>query len=248
MSGLRWQDQVALITIRRPDKRNALNLELCTELIDAVRGALEEGARVLVLTGEGSSFCSGADLDTVYTREFRDALYELLGLVTNASVPVIAAVNGPAIGAGTQLAIAADLRVVTPSATFAVPTAKLGLAVDPWTVRRLAPLVGNAPARSMLLACEQVNAEDAVRFGLAQRTGSPNDAVTWARSLAELAPLTLAYNKKVLNAALEPEFDPTDGGLGKELADAFEVCWASEDFAEARKARAEKRLPKFVGR
>ncbi|HZZ50093.1 MAG TPA: enoyl-CoA hydratase [Pseudonocardia sp.] len=247
MTSLRWEDQVALITIRRPDKRNALNFELCTELIDVVSGVLDEGARVLVFTGEGSSFCSGADLDTVYTPEFRGALYRLLGLVTNAPVPVIAAVNGPAIGAGTQLAIAADLRVVTPSAAFAVPTAKLGLAVDPWTVRRLALLVGNAPARSMLLACEQVSAEDALRFGLAQRMGSPNEAVTWARTLAELAPLTLAYNKKVLNAAFEPEFDPTDA-VGKELYDAFEACWDSEDFAEARQARAEKRHPKFTGR
>ncbi|HEY1967417.1 MAG TPA: enoyl-CoA hydratase [Pseudonocardia sp.] len=238
-------DRVGLITLARPEKRNALNLELCHALRDAVTGVLADGARVVVLTGEGSSFCSGADLDTVYTAEFREGLYQLLDTVTNAPVPVIAAVNGPAIGAGTQLAIAADLRMVAPSAVFGVPTAKIGLAVDPWTIRRLALLAGNGTARALLLACDQLSAEQARQTGLAERSGSLDDALAWAAGMAELAPLTVAYNKQVLNAVFEVEFDPlTD----KELFEAFEGCWASEDLLEGRRARAEKRPPRFQGR
>jgi enoyl-CoA hydratase len=239
-----WHERVALLTLNRPDKRNALTIALCEQLRDAAQAALIAGARALVLTGEGSSFCSGADLDSVYTAEFREALYEMLHTVVDAPVTVIAAVNGPAIGAGTQLAIAADLRVAAPGAVFAVPTARIGLAVDPWTIRRLALLAGNGVARRMLLACEQLTASDAVADGLADRAGTLTDALDWAAGLTELAPLTVAYNKQVLNQIFEPELDPL---ADKELFDAFEGCWASEDFAEGRLAREEKRPPRFQG-
>ncbi len=122
--------RVAMLTLDRQDKRNALHTELCRRLTEAVTEALADGARVLVLTGAGTSFCSGADLDAAYSPEFREALYGMLHAVADAPIPVIAAVNGPAIGAGTQLAVAADLRVAAPGALFAVPTVKLGLAVD----------------------------------------------------------------------------------------------------------------------
>jgi enoyl-CoA hydratase len=236
--------RVALLTLRRPEKRNALNIELCHRLRDGVTEAVTGGARALVLTGEGTSFCSGADLDTVYTAEFREALYEMLHTVADAPVSVIAAVNGPAIGAGTQLALAADLRMAPPTAIFGVPTARLGLAVDPWTIRRLALLAGHGVARRLLLACDQLDVDEALAGGLVDRAGSLADALAWAGGMAELAPLTVAYNKQVLGAMFEPEFDPlTD----KELFDAFEGCWASDDFAEGRRARAEKRPPRFTG-
>lgn len=245
MTTVNWHDRVALLTIHRPEKRNALNIALCQELHAALDGALADGARAVVFAGEGTSFCSGADLDAVYSAEFRDALYGMLTAVTNAPVPVIASVNGPAIGAGTQLAIAADLRIVAPTAVFGVPTARIGLAVDPWTVRRLSLLAGNGVARALLLVCDQLPAERALNCGLAEKAGSLEDALVWAAGMAELAPLTVAYNKQVLNSVFEPEFDPlTD----KELFESFEACWESEDFAEGRRARVEKRPPRFHGR
>jgi enoyl-CoA hydratase len=240
-----WHERVALITLRRPVKRNALTIALCQRLRDAVHSVLAANARALVLTGEGTSFCSGADLDAVYSADFRAALYEMLHTVTDAPVPVIAAVNGPAIGAGTQLALAADLRMVAPGAVFGVPAARIGLAVDPWTIRRLALLAGNGAARSILLACDQLSAEQALRCGLAERAGDVDDALAWAAGMADLAPLTIAYSKRVLNSVFEPEFDPA---TDKELFEAFEACWASEDFAEGQRARAEKRPPRFQGR
>jgi enoyl-CoA hydratase len=155
-------------------------------------------------------------------------------------VPVIAAVNGPAIGGGTQLAIACDLRVAAPEARFAVPTARLGVAVDPWTVRRLEQVAGGALARAILIGCETVGPELAHTRGLVDRLGTPADAHAWAAELAGLAPLTLAYNKLVLDRVELGESDPA-------LTAAFDACWASSDVEEGRSARAEKRAPAYVG-
>lgn len=241
--------RVTCVTLNRPEKRNALSTALCEQIRDAVGSAVRDGARALVLTGAGSSFCSGADLDGVYSPEFRDALYAMLRTVVDAPVPVLAAVNGPAIGAGTQLAIAADLRVVAPGARFGVPTARNGLAVDPWTIRRLSLLAGNGVARQLLLACSMLSGEDALARGLADRSGSLDDALAWAESLVELAPLTVAYNKRVLNAVFEPDFSCVPGKIvSDELYTAFEDVWSSEDFAEGRLAREQKRAPEFKGR
>jgi len=236
------RDRVVLLTLDRPEKHNALNTELCHRLREAVDAAVDGGARAIVLTGNGRSFCSGADLDEVYTADFRGALYALLRTVVHAPLPVIAAVNGAAIGAGTQLAIAADFRVVAPTAVFGVPTARLGLAVDPWTIRRLALLAGNGTARALLLACDQLDAPGALAGGLADRAGSTEQAVEWATGMTELAPLTVAYSKQVLNDVFEPHLDAAH------LNVAFEACWASEDFAEGRRARTERRPPVFQGK
>jgi len=243
MIELSWRDRIAILTLDRSEKHNALNIELC----DRIRAAFADAAdaRAVVLTGRGRSFCSGADLDEVYTADFRGALYAMLHAVTDAPVPVVAAVNGAAIGAGTQLAIAADFRVVAPTARFGVPTAKIGLAVDPWTIRRLALLAGNGIARRLLLACDQLDADTALACGLADRPGATDEALEWAHDMTSLAPLTQAYSKRVLNAVFEPELEEA---LGKELDAAFEACWASEDFAEGRRSRAEKRPPVFRGR
>ena len=235
------QERVAVITVNRPAKRNALDVAACHALRGAVDAELAAGARALVLTGAGAVFCSGADLDEVYTAEFLDALYAMLHAVAEAPVPVIAAVNGPAIGAGTQLALAADLRVAAPGAVFAVPTAKIGLAVDPWTIRRLAALAGSGAARELLLACAQLDAAAALRCGLVQRSGEPADAVAWAQELTTLAPLTVAYSKRVLNDLTAGTGDPPQWDA------AFAACWASADLAEGRRARAERRAPHFRG-
>ncbi|MCW2944460.1 MAG: Enoyl-CoA hydratase/isomerase [Actinoallomurus sp.] len=233
---------VGLIEIDRHERRNALDVEHCDALREAVENATGSGARALVITGAGTSFCAGADLGGVYGDDFRGALYAALNSIVAAPIPVIAAVNGPAIGAGTQLAVACDLRVARPEAVFAVPTARNGLAVDPWTIRRLAILAGGGAARAMLLGCDQIGAEHALRQGLVDRLGDIEAALGWAEEIASFAPMSLAYSKRALTALLEP--GPWDPGLDA----AFDACWRSEDVAEARRARAEKRAPEFNGR
>jgi enoyl-CoA hydratase len=238
---------IAVIEIDRHERRNALDAAHCDGLRAAVREQAAAGARALVITGAGSSFCSGADLggfgDGVYDDTFRDALYAMLAAITGTAVPVIAAVNGPAIGAGAQVALACDLRVAAPAAAFAVPTARLGLAVDPWTIRRLTALAGGATAQTVLIGCDTLDAAAALRCGLASRLGDLAAALAWARELATLAPLTLAYSKQVLNSESEPASDPADS----ELLKAYEACWTSEDRAEGQRARADKRTPQFRG-
>jgi enoyl-CoA hydratase/carnithine racemase len=231
---------VAVIEIDRHDRRNALDAAHCHDLREALTMAAPAGpetARAVVITGAGSSFCAGADLGTVYDAAFRDALYGMLAAVTEVPVPVLAAVNGPAVGAGAQLALACDLRVAAPEATFAIPAARLGIAVNPWTIRRLALLAGTGTAQAMLIGAETLDAPAALRCGLASRLGDRGTALAWARELAGLAPLSLAYAKKALN---QPD--------STELAKDFEACWASDDAAEGQRARAGKRPPRFRGR
>jgi enoyl-CoA hydratase len=239
MLGVTSEGDVVLLELQREDRRNALNLELCRAIHVAVDEAVSAGARVIVVTGSGSAFCSGADLGGVYGPEFLEALYGMLHHLTKVPVPIIAAVNGPAIGAGTQLAIACDLRVADETAKFAVPTARNGMAVDAWTIRTLGQLAGAGPARRLMLAAETFERETALSYGLADRAGTLSDAVAWAHEIALLAPLALAHNKLVLNGS--PEDDPA-------IDASFDAVWASQDVREAAQARAEKRTPVFEGR
>ncbi|MDQ1403986.1 MAG: enoyl-CoA hydratase, partial [Actinomycetota bacterium] len=152
---------VELITIDRQEKRNAVDAEALNGIADAVEAAVERGARAIVLTGAGGHFCAGADLSGVEDDGFFEALRRALRLLIEVPLPVVAAVAGAALGAGTQLAVACDLRVATADARFGIPAAKLGLMVDQWTVQRLALLAGHGPARSMLLAADEVSGEQA---------------------------------------------------------------------------------------
>jgi enoyl-CoA hydratase len=155
---------------------------------------------------------------------------------------VIAAVEGAALGAGTQVAIACDLRVAAPDAKFGIPAAKLGLMVDQWTVARLSRMAGEGPARAMLLAAEVLSGEDALRLGLAQRAGRLDDAIAWAQEIASLAPLTIRGHKLSLNRSEATSIDDPD------VAAAFRAAWASADLAEGMAAFHERRPPNFEGR
>ncbi|MBY4380797.1 enoyl-CoA hydratase [Rhodococcus fascians] len=243
MIGLSRDGDVVTLELQRPERRNALNTELCLAVRHGVEQAERDGARVLVITGQGTTFCAGADLTgDAFPESFGQILEEMLIAVESVSIPVVAAINGPAVGAGTQLAIACDLRVVAPDAFFEIPSTRLGIAVSNWTIRRLAALAGGGVARTILLGGERVHAEQAFTCGLANKLGDVDAAMTWAQSITELAPLALRHLKLVFNDD-EIHDDPTP-----EQAAAFHAAWNSEDMKEARRARAEKRKPKFVGK
>lgn len=243
MIGFSRDGNVVTIELQRHERRNALSAELCIAIRDAMNAAVAEHAHVVVITGEGSAFCAGADLSgDVYMEGFTDRLFEMLRSIDTAPIPVIAAVNGPAIGAGTQLAIASDLRVVALSARFGIPAATLGVSVDKWTMRRLASLVGGGPARTILLGIEQIGAEEAFTRGLANKIGTLDDAQEWAHRIANLAPLSLRHMKMVLND------DGTMEEQSPEQLDALHAAWLSEDVQEARAARIENRPPVFKGK
>lgn len=234
--------QVWLLTIDRHERRNALDVEHLDQLHDQFTAAVNARARAVIVTGAGTTFSAGADLNSVYDDSFRTALYRTLNIMTKATVPVIAAMNGPAVGAGTQLAIACDLRVGNERASIAIPTGRNGLAVDSWTVRRLALLTNASVARNLLLGAATLPSADAERVGLIGRVGGIEEATDWAREIAAMAPLSLAHSKRALEVLLEPNIDGA-----AEIKELFDRCWSSDDVAEGRRARSEGRAPIFKG-
>jgi enoyl-CoA hydratase len=229
---------VALLTIDRQDRRNAVDHDTLDALARAVRVAVDDHARVIVLTGAGGHFCAGADLTGLEDAGFATVLRGVLDLLSSVPVVTMAAVDGAALGAGTQLASFCDLRVATSAARFGIPAAKLGLMVDARTVERVVALAGAGPARAMLLAAEVVDGESAHRLGLVQRLGDLDVAMAWAAEIAGLAPLTIAGHKLTLERG-------TDDPL---VAEAFATAWSSADLVEGRAAFHERRPPRFEGR
>ena len=225
---------VAVVTIDRPERRNAVDHATLDDL-GAVLRDRDDGVRALVLTGAGGHFCAGADLAGVEDESFTELLRSVLDGLRLAPFVTIAAADGAALGAGTQLAIACDLRVATAQASFGIPAGRLGLAVDTWTVERLAMLAGHGPARAMLLAAEVVKGDEAHRLGLVQRIGTLDEALGWADEIAALAPLTLRAHK----AALEN----LPGA-----SDAVARAWASQDLQEGLDAFRSRRRPVFHAR
>jgi len=242
MIGVTQTEAVMTIELQRPERRNALNSQLADELREAVQKATTEDVRAVVLTGQGTVFCAGADLTgDAFAADYPDRLIELNRAIDAAPMPVIGAINGPAIGAGLQLAMVCDLRVVEPDAFFQFPTSKYGLALDNWSIRRLTSLVGHGRARAMLLTAEKLTAEVALQTGMANRIGTLADAQAWAAEIAGLAPLAIQHAKRVLN---------DDGAYEEQLPihkELFDRAWSSQDVIEAQVARFEKRPPKFQG-
>ena len=166
-----------------------------------------------------------------------DVLFGFVGL----PIACVAAVDGAALGAGMQLAAACDLRIATPDSRFGIPAAKLGLAVDHWTVERLAREAGWSVARNMLLTASIYDAAGLVGPGFVHRLGGLDDALAWADEIAELAPLTVAAHKIALERSAPP---PEPDEL---VAAARERAWESEDQREGREAFFERRPPRFTG-
>ncbi len=158
-----WLDEVCLITLDRPERRNALDRTMLDQLAQALGRAAERRARVVVLTGSSGSFCAGADLTELEDEGFVAALMAVLQGLTEFPACTIAAIDGPALGAGAQLAVACDLRVATEASVLGIPAARLGIVIDVWTVRRLAALAGGATARAMLLSASR--SREAARTG-----------------------------------------------------------------------------------
>jgi enoyl-CoA hydratase len=241
MIGITQVEAVMTIELQRPERRNALNSQLVEELREAVLKAGDGSTRAIVLTGQGTVFCAGADLSgDAFAADYPDRLIELHKALDAVPIPVIGAINGPAIGAGLQLAMQCDLRVVAPDAFFQFPTSKYGLALDNWSIRRLSSLVGHGRARAMLLTAEKLTAETALQTGMANRIGTLEDAQAWAAETTGLAPLAIQHAKRVLNDDALEEADP----VHKEL---FDKAWGSQDVIEAQVARIEKRPPRFQG-
>jgi enoyl-CoA hydratase len=256
--------RVGLITIDRQERRNALNGELCQQLTAALE--LSRPLRAVVITGAGSAFCAGADLVTRFDETgdaaddtarqgrglgsvdtFRPAFEVALDAIEAHPAPVVAAINGPAMGAGMQLAVACDLRVAALGARLAIPGGKLGILLSSKNIWRLAALVGHGAARDFLLAGRTVTAEEAEHIGLVSRVVDDAlvEALALAGEIAAFAPLTVQGHKRALNLVMHAAAlgDEARTELAALEADAF----ASSDLREGLAAFAEKRNPEFEG-
>jgi enoyl-CoA hydratase len=238
----RWDGSVLVVTLDRPERRNALDRAALDGLVAALDEATSGPARALVLRGEGNSFCAGADLSTVEDEGFVDRLLGVLTGLRDAPFPTIAAVHGAALGAGTQLAAACDLRTATEDAAFGIPAARLGLMVDEWTIRWLTVVAGASVTRSMLVGARTWSGTELAATGFVHRLGAPDVALEWAHELAGLAPLTIAGHKLGCNVVAAAQDD--DPGY----AQARAAAWASDDLREGLAAFGERRRPEFRGR
>lgn len=257
--GILWErtGDVGVALLDRPERRNALSADLCDELTQRLTAEPDLGAVVIGGTGD-KAFCAGADLgrraaDTAGVLEhgggdtFRPSFEVLLDTIVGYPAPVIAAVNGAALGAGMQLAVACDIRVVAQHAKFGIPAGRLGVVLSAANIRRLAVLVGQGAARDVLLTARVLDIDDAEAVGLVQRRAL--DAVAEARQLAEdvaqLAPLSVRSHKRALNLVAAA------GGLGAEevvvLEEMEAAAFASDDLQEGLAAFSEKRTPRFKG-
>jgi enoyl-CoA hydratase/carnithine racemase len=246
------EGDVGVVTLNRPQVHNALRRKTYDELTEIVRTTK---ARVLVVTGEGRSFCSGDDVrELMGGGEAKAAprpaprLTPAAGALLNSDVPVIAAVNGSAVGWGMELALMADLRVAARRAKFGELFVKRGLCSDVAGIARLAQLVGREHAAELLFTGEVIDADRAERIGLVGRVVDDDQllptALELAGKIAANPPLAVAALKRGLRRALDPDW--TD--LGRWVSETLGELFATEDHREGVKSFLEKREPHYVGR
>lgn len=250
------REHAAIVTLDRPDRRNALDRATVAELGRIGRALIQDpSVRAAVLTGSGErAFCAGADLkerESMTLDEVRAMLDAYRGELTwlgTAPFPVVAALNGAALGGGLELALTCDLRVAAPHATLGLPETSLAIIPGAGGTQRLPRLVGYARALELILLGRRLTAPEALELGLVNRVAADgaallDDTLAWLAPLLEGSPTAM---RAALAAVRAAQSLPLDAGLDAERR-AYETCLTSDDRREALRAFAEKRKPVFRG-
>ena len=240
---------IAKITISRPKALNALNYEVLAELDEAIELVKNDGGiRCVIITGDGEkAFAAGADIsamkgmNTYEAREFSIFGNKVLRKIELLDAPVIAAVNGYALGGGCELALCCDIRIASVNASFGQPEAGLGVTPGFGGTQRLARIIGLARAKEMLLTGASVKAEEALGIGLVNKVVAleslMDEAVQMAEKISVNAPIAVKYCKASINRGIQCDIDTA---LQYET-ELFAQCFASEDQKEGMAAFLEKR-------
>ena len=252
---LEVSDRIATLTVNRPDKLNALNDATIGELgaaIDEVR--LRDDIAGLIITGAGRAFIAGADISELAGKSSSEAKLlarrgqEIFRQYETSSKPVIAAVNGFALGGGCELALACHIRIASEKAKFGQPEVKLGTCPGYGGTQRLARLVGKGRAIQLITTAEMIDAAEAYRIGLVNKVVPPEDLMSAANEMMKQivanGPLAVALSIDAIDRGLDMSLDE---GMDLE-ADHFGALAATEDMNEGTKAFLEKRTPVFRGK
>lgn len=253
------RERVAIITLNRPERMNTLGgtmkQDLARAFFELARN--DERVRAVLVTGQGDkAFCAGADIkeranEVVSGAEHfvrQKATHELLRNIEEFEKPVIAAINGVALGGGLEVAMCCDIRIAAAHARFALPEIKLGVIPAAGGTQRLPRLIGEARAKEMMFMADLIDAQTAERYGLVSRVVEPAElmptALAWAQHIARHPPLAVLFAKRAINRGMQTDLD---SGLEYErYASAMVVD--SEDRIEGMRAFVEKREPQFKGR
>jgi enoyl-CoA hydratase len=251
---LQLQDGILTITINRADKLNALNIDTVKEIKTAMQHAYDDIAvKSIIITGSGSkAFVAGADiaeiseLSEVNARSFAERGQEAFFMIEHSNKPVIAAVNGFALGGGCELAMACHIRIASDNARFGQPEVNLGLIPGYGGTQRLPQLIGKGKAMELMMTGDMISAEEAKALGLVNHVVSQEDllpkCVEILNKIMNKAPLAIGLVVECVNAA----YNKDENGFQKE-ANSFARCCKSEDFVEGTNAFLEKRKPVFKG-
>lgn len=248
------EDGIATITINRPKSLNALNTDTLCELKAAVlKAGSDDAVEVIIVTGSGGkAFVAGADiaqmrdLDTLAGRRMTMLGQEVFSMIENLSKPVIAAVNGFALGGGCELAMACDVRIVSATAKFGQPEVNLGIIPGFGGTQRLARLIGRGRAKYYIMTGKMMDAGRAYELGLADVVVTPEELMGTCRETAKLimskAPIAVMMAKQAINHGLDMDLA---SGVAYE-AEAYTTCFSSRDRIEGMSAFLEKRTSKFT--
>jgi len=250
------KENIGLLTINRPEKMNAISQELTAELslfLDEIEN--DDELRVIVITGAGDkAFVAGADINELVDRDARlgrrvsRERQEIFSRIENLHVPVIAAVNGYALGGGLELALACSIRICSEKAQFGAPEVKLGIIPGDGGTQRLPRLVGQGRAMEMIITGDFIDAQEAYRIGLVNKVFPPEklkeEAMELAKKIASRPPLAVRYAKEAVNRSQEG--DSVSGFALESYLHALSCT--TEDKKEGVSAFLEKRKGKFKGK